>query len=110
MNLLLIALASQNIADATSSQDRRALETIQQGFSTLIESNPDLANKLMVDVLAGFREWVRTVSLVPHTSLTVCYRYCLPAATAQFGPTSPVAHATATLSPTCAIPSVATLA
>lgn len=56
MNLLLIALHSQNIADATSSQDRRALETIQQGFSDLIESNPDLANKLMVDVLAGFRE------------------------------------------------------
>jgi hypothetical protein len=44
------------VLNATSTEDRRALEKIQQGFSDLIDSNPDLANKLMMDLLAGFRE------------------------------------------------------
>jgi hypothetical protein len=44
------------LLNAPCSQDRSALEKIQQGFVDLIASNPDLANNLMVDVLAEFRE------------------------------------------------------
>jgi hypothetical protein len=44
------------VLNATSTEDRRALEKIQQGFSDLVDSDPGLANQLMVDLLAGFRE------------------------------------------------------
>ncbi|KAJ9097644.1 hypothetical protein QFC21_004680 [Naganishia friedmannii] len=44
------------LKNATSAADVQALQSLQQGFKVLGTSNPELADQLMVDMLAGIRE------------------------------------------------------
>lgn len=42
--------------NAASAAEVQALQSMQQGFRILGASNPELADQLMLDMLAGIRE------------------------------------------------------
>lgn len=47
---------TQTVSQAKSAADLQALHSIQLGFQGLVQSNPELANQMMIDIMAGLRE------------------------------------------------------
>lgn len=50
------AIHVQTVSQAKSPVDLQALHSIQQGFQILSRENSELANQMMVDIMAGLRE------------------------------------------------------
>ncbi|KAJ9092495.1 hypothetical protein QFC19_008708 [Naganishia cerealis] len=56
INEAVLPAINKALKNATSAADIQALQSLQQGFKVLGSNNPELADQLMVDLLAGIRE------------------------------------------------------
>jgi hypothetical protein len=48
----------QAAKEAKSAADLQALHSIQQGFQVLDQNNPEMGNRIMLDIMAGLRAYV----------------------------------------------------